>query len=314
MAITLDGTSGITTPDITSEAGLTVDGVSFASGAPANTLVTTSGGNVGVGTSSPSQLLDVRGSSSPTIKVRNTAAVVNNISQVLFEGTNTFSGTSTSYIQSISLNAGNSSTALAFGTNADGGGAAAERARIDSSGNLLVGTTSGTVGTAHHLIQAGNELNLAASIGNSTIYFNYKAGTTLTALRFMNGNSAGGYVACYGTSFTNSSDYRIKTDVQEVGAVLEKVSQLRPVNYIKEGVEGREFGLIAHEAQALFPDMVSGAKDAVDEDGDMEIQGIDYAQLSTILVKAVQEQQALITAQQTAIETLEARVAALEAA
>ena len=72
MAITLNGTTGITTPDLTSEAGLTVDGVSFASGAPANTLVTTSGGNVGVGTSSPGQKLEVYG----TFRVRSATEIL----------------------------------------------------------------------------------------------------------------------------------------------------------------------------------------------------------------------------------------------
>ena len=194
----------------------------------------------------------------------------------------------------------------------NGGGNVPERVRIDSSGNLLVGTTGASVSPAHHLVQAGNELNLAGAIASSTLYFNYRSGTTLTDLRFMSGSGSSTYVACYGTSFTNSSDYRIKTDVQEVGSVLEKVVQLRPLNYIKEGVVGREFGLIAHEAQAVFPDIVSGEKDAVDEDGDMEIQGIDYAQLSTILVKAIQEQQAIIDEQKTALEALTARVSALE--
>jgi hypothetical protein len=71
---------------------------------------------------------------------------------LLFEGSNNFSGTSTSFIQSIALAGGNSNTALVFGTNPAGGGAAAEVMRLDQSGNLLVGGTAArgtTVGTAH---------------------------------------------------------------------------------------------------------------------------------------------------------------------
>lgn len=52
MAITLNGTTGIT-----NDGGYTGDGVSFADTAPANTLVTTAGGNVGVGTASPASEL-----------------------------------------------------------------------------------------------------------------------------------------------------------------------------------------------------------------------------------------------------------------
>ena len=246
-------------------------------------------GNVGIGTSSPTTRLQVTGASTDTNAANGTGVVR------LVGAASGYSGYIGFDASTMSIGHANASRGLSF---AAGG---AERARITSAGNLLVGASSGTVSPAHHLIVSNNELNLAASTTSSTIYFNYRAGTTLTALRFMSGTGSTTYVACYGTSFTNSSDYRIKTDVQEVGSVLPKVAQLRPVNYIKEGVEGREFGLIAHEAQAVFPDMVSGEKDAVDEDGDMEIQGIDYAQLSTILVKAIQEQQAII-------ESLKARL------
>ena len=287
------------------------DAVSFTRNGTGERMRIDSSGNVGIGTSSPGQRLEVSNSSTNTtfstvgnqLLLRNSGSTVDAYARIDFAGGS--SNNPTASIAAQIKNYGTGATDLVFGTCNTGTGTIAERARIDSSGNLLVGTTSASVSPAHHLIQADNELNLAGATTQSTIYFNYRAGTTLTALRFMNGSGSTSYVACYGTSFTNSSDYRIKTDVQEVGSVLEKVAQLRPLNYIKEGVIGREFGLIAHEAQAVFPDIVSGEKDAVDEDGDMEIQGIDYAQLSTILVKAIQEQQAII-------ESLTARVSALE--
>jgi len=139
--------------------------------------------NVGIGTTSPSQLLDVRGASSPTIKVRNDTATISTYAQLLFEGANTFSGTSTSYIRSITNNAGNSSTVLAFGTNADGGGAASEAARIDSSGRLGIGTTSPAckleVATTEQSIKiTGSGASNFLTIANTSRSFNFGVDAT----------------------------------------------------------------------------------------------------------------------------------------
>ena len=65
-------------------------------------------------------------------------------------------------------------------------------------------------------------------------------------------------------------------------------------------------GFIAHEAQEVVPEAVTGTKDAVDEDGNPEYQGIDQSKLVPLLTKALQEAV-------TKIEALEARVTALEA-
>ena len=200
---------------------------------------------------------------------------------------------------------------------AEGG---AEAMRIDSSGNLLVGTTTATSGYVlkvagggiyasdnHTFTSASNELNLCgAAQAAGDVYLNYRnSATTITTYRFYNGKTTG-YAACVATSFTPSSDYRIKTDVQDESAALEKVLSLRPVNYIKDNASEREHGLIAHEVAELFPDLVGGeGKDAVDDEGDMVIQTVNYMGLTSILVKAIQEQQALIT-------SLTARITALE--
>ena len=315
MSIVLNGTTGVTTPDVTSDSY--TGALAVNASAPDNSVVVDADGNVGIGTSSPAKQLQIESLTGGTLRFSSSDTSIGageSLGEIDWYS-NDSSGSGTGVRAFVNVVENDSGLGRAYDMTFGTGNVATatEKMRLTKEGNLLVGTTSASVSTAHHLMQAGNELNLAGAAATSTIYFNYRAGTTLTALRFMNGSGSTSYVACYGTSFTNSSDYRIKTDVQEVGSVLEKVAQLRPLNYIKEGVIGREFGLIAHEAQAVFPDIVSGEKDAVDEDGDMEIQGIDYAQLSTILVKAIQEQQAIIEEQKTALEALTARVSALEA-
>ena len=54
-------------------------------------------------------------------------------------------------------------------------------------------------------------------------------------------------------------------------------------------------GFLAHEAQAVVPECVTGAKDAVDADGNPEYQGIDQSKLVPLLVKTIQELEARIT-------------------
>ena len=65
-------------------------------------------------------------------------------------------------------------------------------------------------------------------------------------------------------------------------------------------------GVLAHELAEIIPDLVSGEKDAVNEEGKPLYQSVYYAGLTPYLVKAVQEQQTLITALTDRITALEA--------
>ena len=127
---------------------------------------------LGIGTSSVSYKLDVQSGSSPTIRIKNTALASGNISQLLFEGTNNFSGTSTSFIQSIAVASGNSNTALVFGTNAGGGGAAAEVMRLDYSGNLGLGVTPSAWNTGKALEINAVGTGLWGAFGNTYLNAN----------------------------------------------------------------------------------------------------------------------------------------------
>ena len=56
----------------------------------------------------------------------------------------------------------------------------------------------------------------------------------------------------------------------------------------------REYGVMAHELQSELPYLVSGKKDEVDENGQPQIQRVNYAKLVPILLRAIQEQQEMI--------------------
>jgi len=188
-----------------------------------------------------------------------------------------------------------------------GGLSGTEAARIDSSGNLLVGVTS-QINTG--LICSQGNLNSV----NTLVCKNANTQAPGQSFAFF-ANSAGnkaGSIDHSGTTtvaYTTSSDYRMKENIAPMTGALTAVSQLKPCTYTwkEDGKAGQ--GFIAHELQVVVPDCVSGAKDAVDAEGKPKYQGIDTSFLVATLTAAIQEQQALITALTTRITALEGAAA-----
>jgi len=85
----------------------------------------------------------------------------------------------------------------------------------------------------------------------------------------------------------------------------ERVQALKPVNFAWKADGSRVDGFLAHEAQEVVPECVTGVKDAVDAEGKPKYQGIDQSKLVPLLTAALQE--AL-----TKIDSLTARIEALE--
>jgi hypothetical protein len=188
--------------------------------------------------------------------------------------------------------------ALAFYVNY--AGSSVSRMRIDSSGNLFVNCTttpSASVGGVQMCNPAGTACKMSA--GATTSFVSY--------LEIINGNGVIGSITGTGstTTYSTSSDYRLKENIAPMTGALATVAQLNPVTYKwkSDGSDGQ--GFIAHELQAVVPDCVTGEKDAVDADGKPKYQGVDTSFLVATLVSAIQEQQALI-------ESLTTRLTALE--
>jgi hypothetical protein len=215
---------------------------------------------------------------------------------------------------------GQNGTALTFGV--DGSNGATERARIDSSGNLLVGLTSGSPNPGVR-INADGSISQGNSAGSSGYEFlSFRRSGTQIGTVTQNGTTA--------VAYNTSSDYRLKENIAPMIGALATVAALKPVTYKwkSDGSDGQ--GFIAHELAEIVPDCVTGVKDAVeeqeyevtpavkDEEGNTvteavmgtrtvpKYQGIDTSFLVATLTAAIQEQQALITALTTRITALEA--------
>jgi hypothetical protein len=86
----------------------------------------------------------------------------------------------------------------------------------------------------------------------------------------------------YGNNFIQPSDYRIKDNVQILDTTY-NVDNLKPVTYMNKKTQKKDIGLIAHELQEYFPELVNGEKDG------KEMQSVNYIGLIPILIKEMQE-------------------------
>jgi hypothetical protein len=242
--------------------------------------------NLGVGVTSPSCRGDFRGTSGLGIKFQETSS----------GNTNRIELGTGSGIGYVNADAGVGSIALGFNV------AGTERMRIDSSGRLLVGTTSsGGLGGLTTIPNYDGD--------TAGLIWNKSNATSTGAAEFRYNGTQKGYIAytSTATTYNTTSDYRLKENIEPMVNALEKVALLNPVTYtwIESGENGQ--GFIAHELQNVVPECVFGEKDAVNEDGSIKPQGIDTSFLVATLTAAIQEQQTIINDLKARIETLEAK-------
>jgi len=200
--------------------------------------------------------------------------------------------------------------AVQFGTlSRDGNFTFSEKMRLDSSGRLLINRTSASgVNPYSKLHVLADSAVSAATIQIGT---NGYAG-----ISFLNaaGSDVGSIVInASSTAYNTSSDYRLKENVADMTGAIDRVKALAPkrFNFIADA-DTTVDGFLAHEAQAVVPEAVTGTHNEVDEDGNPVMQGIDQSKLVPLLTGALREAIAKIETLETQRADLEARLTALE--
>jgi len=208
-----------------------------------------------------------------------------------------------------------------------GSGGTTETARIDSSGNLLVGTTSAlggkfSVSTAstswagwfQQTQGAGNScLSVeysAAAPNNATDYFGLFRDNVGQKIQLRSNGGIGNYSA----NNVNLSDERTKTDIQNAGGYLTKICAIpvRTFKYKDQTDDLLNLGVIAQEVEAVAPELVDVSGFGETPEDGVPLKAIYQTDLQYALMKSIQELKALVDTQASTITTLTDRITALE--
>ena len=257
-------------------------------------------GNLGVGITSPVTKFQVQGSEGEVARIGS--------GSVAFSLGVGHTGNGTGYINLFPTSSPTTSpTSLAFQM----GGT--ERARIDSSGNLLVGTTSssarlyvvGPGGSGYANGLAWISSNAASDTTYTAMSIQKYDNDTTTSQKFVTflinqGAAASGYITANGANaatFTSSSDARLKENITALPNQLSNICALKPSEFDFKDGSGHQVGFIAQEMQEVYPDCVSP-----DENEMLMISG--WSKTEARLVKAIQELKADLDATKAELAAL----------
>ena len=257
-----------------------------------NSIIYDNGTNVGIGTITPTgysdRILNIFGSASAELHITTTGSGTLQ-SDGLSIGLRDSDGSANFYLRDNSF--------MAFGTNDS------ERMRITSGGNVLIGTTTSN---NHKLeIVSGSTSAIRVSVDSGTsgismspgaIFQIDKAGVGGGAFQITSGGNVlintttnngerlyvDGAIRATGT-ITANSDIKLKKNLLRIENALEKLEQINGYTYeFKENDSKRHAGVIAQEIQTVLPEIVNKGNDG--------ILGVEYGNISALLIEAIKEQ------------------------
>ena len=266
-----------------------------------NTMYIDGSGNVGIGTSSPSARLQITDGNFAQLYLLSSTTV----SGVRFGNTAYTNG----YIYY------DNGANMPFQTNG------AERMRIDSSGNLLVGTMSQQSTAILSVVGGASKNGIAIPVANgqtgiivtNTGAYNYSAQTF-----FYNSSQVGTIsISSTSTAYNTSSDYRLKTNVTPLTTAQSGpiIDALKPSQFTWTTDNTPDVGFIAHEMQAVIPKAVTGEKDAVDAEGKPVYQQVVVSspEIIAYLVAELQSVRSRLAGLESTVATQATEIATLKA-
>ena len=172
---------------------------------------------------------------------------------------------------------------------------------------MLCGKTTATESVEGTIIYGATTGGITSSITSTShnTYHVYRSGATGGGYKFY--VNAGGAINSTQGSINVISDVRLKENIEDLDDGLAKVMELKPRKFDWKEGKGPDLknvrGFIAQEFEDVFPDLIGGWLEEAPE-GEEPYKSINVDLLPT-LVKAIQEQQALIEALQTKVAALE---------
>jgi hypothetical protein len=266
-----------------------------------STYNTSTGGGQGIG---PDIVLARSNSNTEGTHVALTSAQL--LGRITFNGSNGSAFAAGAYIAATADDAwasGDHPTRLVFSTTADGASSPTERMRVTNGGRIDIwgGSTVNTIncvtpaaaGTTYYLVYGGHSSSGVGNYGTQSF-----------------GVWSNGDVINTNNSYGAISDAKLKENIVDANSQWDDIKALQVRNYnFKEGQTHTQIGLIAQEVELISPGLVSESPDRDAEGNDLGTvtKSVNYSVLYMKAVKALQEAM-------ERIETLEAKVAALESA
>jgi hypothetical protein len=305
---------------------LNIDGsftLDAASGTTGQILISQGSGNTPAWTSSPAALTGLSSAAGVALPISTATSATSTGAISLTSGNVTSAGTSGAINIDVgsSVGGGGPGAVNIGATNAaavnlgklriNNGGALEYYGYSTTSGLTTLSNVPGTVKYATNtpsIVMSVLTGNAATNTGSVGAEFRASSTTTTHLITFSSGTTARGSISTNGTAttYSTSSDYRLKENVQPIVDAIDRLMLLKPsrFNFI-EFPEKVVDGFIAHEAQEIVPEAVTGEKDELNEDGSPAYQGIDQAKIVPLLTAALQQAILKIESLETRIEQLE---------
>lgn len=152
---------------------------------------------------------------------------------------------------------------------------------VDADGNTTIDMPITTVENVEGVIKTVNgsapDANGAVTLTASDVGAS-ASGHTHSYLPLSGGTCTG---TVYAPAFQISSDRRLKSNLEKIDSALDKVSKLAAYTYDKQGVDGRQAGVIAQDVEKVLPEAV--------RENDEGYKTVDYSALTALLINAINE-------------------------